>query len=30
MNSVMLQDTKLIYGNLLYFYTLKMNYKKRD
>ena len=28
MNSVKLQDTKLIYRNLLCFYTLTMNYQK--
>ena len=28
MNSVKLQDTKLIYINLLCFYTLTMNYQK--
>ena len=28
MNSVKLHDTKLIYRNLLHFYTLTMNYEK--
>ena len=28
MNSVKLQDTKLIYRNLLHFYTLAVNYQK--
>ena len=28
MNSVKVQDTKLIYRNLLHFYTLTMNYQK--
>ena len=28
MNSVKLQDTKLIYRNLLHFYTLATNYHK--
>jgi len=28
MNSVRLQDTKLIYGNLMGFYTLTANYQK--
>ena len=28
MNSVKLQDTKLIYRNLLHFYTLLTNYQK--
>ena len=28
MNSVKLQDTKLIYRNLLHFYTLTTNYQK--
>ena len=28
MNSTKLQDTRLIYRNLLYFYTLIMNYQK--
>ena len=29
MHSVKLQDTKLIYRNLLHFYTLTMKYKKK-
>ena len=28
MNSLKLQDMKLIYRNLLYFYTLTVNYQK--
>ena len=28
MNSVKLQDTKLVYRNLLHFYTLRINYQK--